>query len=281
LARAQADRVVSLFGARLPELEIELLVVETQGDRDQERPLRELGRVGIFAKEIQLALLEGRADVAVHSAKDLPSTTPEGLELVAVPERLDPADVLVGRSLSGLGPGATVATGSPRREALLRSLRPDLNIVELRGNMARRLGQVGSGGIDAVMTAQAALERLGMVELVAERLDPLVFTPQVGQGALALECRSGDPLSGLVAQLDDGLTHGCLEAERSFLASLGAGCSTPAGAWCVAAQGSFTLRAVMAGPQSGRLSRFEQAGQDPSALGAAAAQALGPAAQSS
>ena len=132
----------------------------------------------------------------MHSAKDLPSATPDGLELACVPERRDPADVLVGRSLAGLGPGATVATGSPRRRALLLERRPDLRVVGLRGNMATRLVDAGRDGVDAVVAAAAALERLGEHELVAERLDPAWFVPQVGQGALALEVasrRRGDP----------------------------------------------------------------------------------------
>src|SRR5271168_4163992 len=179
---------------RLAELgvESELVLVETRGDREQDVELATLGGQGVFAVEIQRALLRNEADVAVHSAKDLPSTTPEGLRLVSVPQRLDPADVLVGRSLAGLGPGATVATGSPRRRALLLERRPDLTIVPLRGNMATRLGVARTNGVDAVVAAAAALERMAVSHLVSERLDPAWFVPQVGQGALALEARSDD-----------------------------------------------------------------------------------------
>jgi hydroxymethylbilane synthase len=255
-------------------LEVELVVVETSGDRELDAPLSELGGQGIFVKEVQRALLDVNADLAVHSAKDLPSTTPEGLELVAVPPRADSADALVGRSLAGLGPGATVATGSPRRRSLLRSLRPDLNLVELRGNMATRLAAAGSGGVDAVVAAVAALDRLGQRELVAERLEPEIFTPQVGQGALAIEARADDTRTlELLAAIDDASSHRCLDAERAFLVGIGAGCTVPAGAWCTEDEGVLRLRAVFERPD-GSMARFEQLGTAPGALGRAAATEL-------
>jgi hydroxymethylbilane synthase len=254
---------------------VELVIVETAGDRDRSAPLSEIGGQGIFAKEVQQALLDDLADVAVHSAKDLPSSSPPGLELSAVPERVDPADALVGRSLAGLGPGATVATGSPRRRALLLDLRPDLNVVELRGNMATRFAQAGQGGVDAVVAAVAALERLGQRELLAERFDPLSFTPQVGQGAIALETRIADSAGELVSLVDDPDAHRCLEAERAFLVAIGAGCSVPAGAWCRDEEGELVLRAVMADDR-GRLHRSERRGTAPLLLGLAAAEELAP-----
>ncbi|HEV7958255.1 MAG TPA: hydroxymethylbilane synthase, partial [Acidimicrobiales bacterium] len=213
-------------------LESELVLVETRGDRELDVDLATIGGQGVFAVEIQRAVLVGEADVAVHSAKDLPSVTPEGLVLASVPRRLDPRDVLVGRSLAGLGPGATVATGSPRRRALLLERRPDLNVVALRGNMARRLATVGKGGVDAVVAAMAALERLDELTLASEALDPQWFIPQVGQGALALEARVDDlDTQEALAPLNDVPSHRALLAERSFLAELGAGCSIPAGAY--------------------------------------------------
>ena len=267
LAIAQADRVASQLRHVYPEMVVENVIISTTGDQDTTTPLSQSGGQGIFVKEIQLALLNGEADVAVHSAKDLPSLPPEGLELISVPERLDPADVLVGRSLEGLAPGACVATGSPRRKALLSTLRPDLHIVELRGNMATRLSLPGSKGVDAIVTAAAALSRLGQEALIAERFDPLTFTPQVGQGAIGLECRIGDPLGELVRVIDDVHAHRCLDAERSFLATLGAGCMIPAGAWCVAEEHELVLRAVMFNEQSHVLERHELRGNDPVALG--------------
>ena len=216
LAIAQARLVVE----RLSVLDVDSQLVEvvTQGDRQRDVSLDEIGGQGVFAVEVQRAVLDGRADVAVHSAKDLPSVTPDGLMLAAVPERRDAADVLVGRSLAGLGPGATVATGSPRRRALLLERRPDLNVVGLRGNMATRLASAGRDGVDAIVAAAAALERLGQRDLVAERLDPAWFVPQVGQGAIALETRVDDAVTrGVLARFDLVGDHRCLRAERAFL----------------------------------------------------------------
>lgn len=180
-------------------------------------------------KEIEEAVLVGRADVAVHSAKDLPSTTAEGLVLGAFPRRADPRDALVGARLWDLEPGSAVATGAARRRCQLAWLRPDLSFVGLRGNIGTRLGRVPPGG--AVVVAMAALERLGQLGVVAEALDPLTVVPQVGQGSLALECREGDAwtLEALVPLDDTGTRHE-VEAERSFAAALGAGCDVPVGA---------------------------------------------------
>lgn len=249
-------------------IETEIVALETDGDRRLDVPLTEIAGQGVFAAEVQYAVLEGRADVAVHSAKDLPSVTPDGLELTCVPERRDVADVLVGRSLAGLGPGATIATGSPRRRALLAERRPDLNFVELRGNMATRLAAVESSGVDAVVAAAAALERLGWLDRVSERLDPEWCTPQVGQGALALEIRRDDArtrelLSGLNS-VDD---FACVTAERAFLAELGAGCAIPAAAYATILGHTLTLRGTMAAPDGTRVVRTRQSGEDPEALG--------------
>ena len=274
LAVLQAESVAKQLAKAHGGLTVELVIVETAGDKNRTDPLRVLGGQGIFAKEIQRAVLEGDADVAVHSAKDLPSVTPEGLELVAIPERLDAADVLVGKSLEGLGPGATVATGSPRRAALLQSLRPDLSIVELRGNMATRLSMPGTNGIDAIVTARAALIRLQSESLIGERLDPMVFTPQVAQGALALECRYGDAAGELVRVLDLPDAHRCIAAERAFLSAMGAGCTIPAGAWCVDVGGTLTIRAVMFNEVEHLLERHELQGKDPVSLGTSVAQAF-------
>jgi hydroxymethylbilane synthase len=244
LALIQAE----LVQKKLRELgrESELVLVETSGDKDTSASLVSLGGRGIFAVEIQTALLRGEADVAVHSAKDLPSITPEGLMLACVPERRDAADVLVGKSLAGLGPGATVATGSPRRAALLLERRPDIRIVELRGNMATRLSKPGTGGIDAVVAAAAALERLAQQELCAERLDTEWFVPQVGQGALALEAREVDNETiAVLSELNDSVAYDCVRAERAFLAELGTGCSIPAGAYATFDDGQISLRGVM------------------------------------
>ncbi len=249
-------------------VECELVEVVTDGDQRHDVPLEVLGGQGVFAIEIQRALLEGAADVAVHSAKDLPSATPDGLLLSCVPERRDPADVLVGRSLAGLGPGATVATGSPRRRALLLERRPDLNVVGLRGNMAARLAQAGHDGVDAVVAAAAALERLGEGDLVSERLDPTWFVPQVGQGALALETRADDNASASpLAALNDEGAMTALRAERAFLRELGSGCTIPAGAHAIVSGDEVKLRAVMLAVDGTRSVRAVLVGADPEALG--------------
>jgi hydroxymethylbilane synthase len=207
----------------------ELVFVETGGDRDQTAPLHEIGGLGVFVKEVQQAVLEGRADLAVHSAKDLPSQSTPGLTIGAFCVRRDPADALVGASLTDLAPGATVATGSVRRRAQLAAVRPDLEFVELRGNIGRRLEQTPPGG--SIVMAVAALQVLGLVDLVAERLDPATFVPAAGQGCVAVECRTGDVgAEEVVRAVDDLGTRRAVTVERAVLAELGSGCSLPVGA---------------------------------------------------
>ena len=192
LALVQAALVAEAvtLSARPSAISFELVVVETAGDVQRERPIGEIGGQGVFVKEVEQALLEERADLAVHSAKDLPSVSgADGLCIVAVPERGDPRDALVGLPMGELGPGARVASGAPRRRAQLAWLRPDLRFQELRGNIATRLAKVPEGG--AVVVAYAALQRLGLAEMAAEVLSLSTMMPQVGQGALAVQCRGG------------------------------------------------------------------------------------------
>ncbi|HVC69654.1 MAG TPA: hydroxymethylbilane synthase [Acidimicrobiales bacterium] len=229
LARWQAARVAGLIGALPGAPDCELVVLQTTGDRLSEVPVDQLGGQGAFVTEIQEAVRSGRADVAVHSAKDLPSTTPAGLVLGCIPERADPRDALVGSSLADLPAGGRVATGSVRRRAQLAWLRPDLTFVELRGNMARRLERAGREGAGVV--AVAALERLGLTAEIAEVLETGTLLPQVAQGALAGECREDDAgTRELLAGIDDLVAHRAVTAERAFLAALGSGCSLPVGA---------------------------------------------------
>jgi hydroxymethylbilane synthase len=271
LAVAQANRVAAMLTSHTLDLNVEIVVVETTGDRRTDVPLHEIGGQGVFVAEVQRAVLDGRADAAVHSAKDLPSTPPPGLLLAAVPERVDPADVLVGRSLAGLGPGALVATGSPRRRQLLAELRPDLAFTELRGNMATRLAAPGTRGIDAVVAASAALLRLGLVDQVAERLDPEVVTPQVGQGAIAIEAAPDCSSLEWFFDIDDAVAHRCVDAERAFLATLGAGCTAPVGAWCTEEAGRLTLRGMLYNEDAGEVVRYTMDGASPEPLGVAVA----------
>lgn len=266
LALIQARAVQARLGEH--GVETELVLVVTGGDRDATTDLATLGGQGIFALEVQRAVLEGRADAAVHSAKDLPGATPEGLVLAAVPERHDAADALVGTTLAGLGPGATVATGSPRRRALLLERRPDLNVIALRGNMATRLAAAGRDGVDAVVAARAALERLGEQRLMAERLDPIWFVPQVGQGALAVEARREDEATrAALAAIEDPAAAREVRAERAFLVELGAGCAIPVGAHALARGSEVTIHGVMIAPDGTTSVRDQASGEDPEALG--------------
>jgi hydroxymethylbilane synthase len=226
-ARTQAEGVADAL--RATGASVELVLVDTTGDRRQDVPLHVIGGQGVFVKEVQYAVLDGRADLAVHSAKDLPSVAQEGLTIGAFCARRSPADAMIGSTLGGLAPGATVATGSVRRRAQLRRARPDLEFVELRGNIHTRLGKVPPGG--AIVMAVAALEILGLTELVAEELDPAEFVPAVGQGCVAVEARDDDDaVHAALAAIDDEGTRRDVTVERAFLAELGSGCSLPVGA---------------------------------------------------
>lgn len=258
-----------------PALVVEPVVVHTTGDRQLDVPLDRLGGQGAFAKEVQWAVADGRAEVAVHSAKDLPSITPDGMLLAAVPLRADPRDALVGNTLAELPPGATVATGSARRRAQLANARPDLTFVELRGNMGTRLSRAEDGSVDAVVVSVAALERLGWSARVAEVLPISVMLSQVGQGALALECRVDDgATAALLRAVDDADGHRALVAERAFLAAAGGSCSVPVGALAEPVAGGLRLRAMVASGDGRVLLRAERTGDDPEALGAGLARHL-------
>lgn len=229
-ARTQATLIGDSLIARRPGLDVELVLVDTMGDRRTDVPLHTIGGQGVFVKEVQSAVLDGRADIAVHSAKDLPSAITTGLTIGAFAARRDPRDVLVGRSLSDLPVGATVATGSVRRRSQLEALRPDLTFVELRGNIPTRLEKIPPGG--AIVMAAAALEILQWTERVSEFLDVDTMVPAVGQGCVAVECRIDDPVTRDVLSLvDDAATRASIERERAFLGELGSGCSLPVGAY--------------------------------------------------
>ncbi|MBW3669110.1 MAG: hydroxymethylbilane synthase [Actinobacteria bacterium] len=240
LARWQAAHVASLLG-----VEVELVVVETTGDQRQDVPIWEIGGTGVFVKEVQAAVLDGRADFAVHSAKDLPSEGHPSLVIAAVPERGDPRDALVGSSLDALPPGGVVATGSVRRRVQLAERRPDLTFAGLRGNIDTRLRKAAD--YDAVVMAVAALQRLGRESAVAEVLSVDVMLPQVAQGALAVECRADDEATAAVlAGIEHAASRQAVDAERAFLAALGGGCDLPVGAYAVVGHdGVLTLRAML------------------------------------
>ena len=268
LARWQADHVAALLRAADPGLDVELVVVETGGDRRLDVPIWELGGKGVFVKEIQTAVLEGHAHVAVHSAKDLPSATPDGLVIAGVPERADVRDALVGGRLADLPEGAVVATGSLRRRAQLAHARPDLRFEGVRGNMATRVDRAGRDGVDAVVVAAAALDRLGWGERIAERLDVDVVLPQVGQAALAVECRADDDdIRCVLERIEHGPTRRAVDAERGFLAELGGDCSLPAAAHATIAGDGLRIRGLVATVDGATVVRHEVSG--PATAGAA------------
>ena len=273
LARFQTGIVSGLL-ADACGVATEPVVVSTTGDRQADTPIHEMGGKGVFVKEVQAAVLDGRADIAVHSAKDLPSSTLEGLVLAAVSRRGDPRDALVGCRLAELRPGATVATGSVRRKAQLAWLRPDLTFAELRGNIATRLKV--AAGFDAIVMAAVALQRLGLEPDVLDVLDPDVFVPQVGQGAIAVECRAGDRnVLERMAAIEHEPSRRAFDAERAFLAELGGDCSLPAGAHANDAPGGgLELTGLLASIDGRRLIRDTRRGRDPETLGRAVARHL-------
>jgi hydroxymethylbilane synthase len=274
LALAQAQTVADRLAAADAAEIVELVVVRTTGDVESELPVERLSGQGVFVKEVQMAVLEGRADLAVHSAKDLPAETPPGLVLACVPERIDPRDVLVGSTLDGLPPGARVATGSVRRRAQLSWLRPDLTFVELRGNMRTRLDR--SRTVGAGVLAMAALVRLGLAGEADDVLATTTMLPQAGQGALAVECREDDDAVGaLLSRLDDDDAHRALRAERAYLRALGGGCTLPVGALAgPSAEGGLAMKAMLATGDGRVLLRAEATGDDPDELGTSLATAL-------
>ncbi len=247
LARWQAQRIVELLDAPA-----ELVVIATEGDRRSDVPIHELGGTGVFVKEVQAALLDGRADVAVHSAKDLPSETPPGLVLAAIPERGDPRDALVGCSFDALPRGARVGTGAVRRRAQLAHARPDLEFGELRGNLDTRLARASD--YDAVVVAVAALERLQLRPDELHPLDTAFMLPQVAQGALAVECRDGDERAlEALGRIDSVGLHREIAAERAFLTGIGGGCSLPCGALARTSSGGALVLDVLLASLDGRV----------------------------
>ncbi|MBW2382622.1 MAG: hydroxymethylbilane synthase [Deltaproteobacteria bacterium] len=259
LALAQAswaaERIASALG-----VDTELVVVSTMGDRIQDVSLAKIGGKGLFIKEIEETLLAGEADVAIHSAKDLPAEIAEGCVLAAFPERADPRDALVCReptaTLRGLPKGARVGTGSTRRTALLRAARPDLEIVPLRGNVPTRIAKIESDDLAAVVLACAGLDRLGRADAISERIATDVMLPAVCQGMLALEGRAGEALCDDLAVLTSDVNATAAVAERSFLKRLGGDCTIPLAAHCeVSEDGGIQLRGLVASLDGERIAR--------------------------
>jgi hydroxymethylbilane synthase len=271
-AQAVADRLAAEAG-----VEVKLVTITTQGDRDQTSPLDSLGGQGVFVAALREAVLSGEVDVAVHSLKDLPTTPEPGLRLAAIPLREDPRDAVVARdglTLGELPAGSRVGTGSPRREAQINALGLGLDVVPIRGNVDTRLGKVASGEYDAVVVALAGLTRLGRADEATELLDPIQVLPAPGQGALACECRADDDATAqILAVLDDADTRSAVTAERSLLATMEAGCAAPVGALADVVSGDggdeLWLRGVVADVSGANLVRLSATGSpsDPAAVG--------------
>ncbi|NNN20475.1 MAG: hydroxymethylbilane synthase [Acidimicrobiales bacterium] len=263
LAMWQATFVKDQIENAFPGSACSFVPVETIGDKKGETSLAEIRGIGVFATEVRQAVAEGLADIAVHSAKDIPADSYPGLEIACVPKRGDPRDVLVGSKLADLNLNATVATGSQRRKSQLKKLRPDLNFVDLRGNISTRLAKIPENG--AILMAYVALLRLNLLEDNIVDLLPIdIFTPQVGQGALACECVSiNGELQELLHQIDDEVSHAEVAAERSFLSAMGGGCTSAIGAYCGEVDGyvqscegsRFNMQAMLANEDGSLLVR--------------------------
>ena len=262
LARLQTDLVAAVLDG-----DVEAVVVQTTGDRQADLPIWQMGGQGVFVKEVQAAVLDGRADFAVHSAKDLPSSSPEGLVIAAVPERDDPRDALVGSTFDGLPVGGRVATGSVRRRAQLAWVRSDLTFAGLRGNIETRLAKAAE--FDAVVIATAALRRLGKSHLIGEVMDPSLMLPMIGQGALAVECRTEDSaVLERLAMVDHRPSRLAVEAERAYLREIGEGCQLPVGALATVGAGEvLTLTGMIASLDGHVVLRERASGDDPLELG--------------
>jgi hydroxymethylbilane synthase len=257
--------------------QVELVVITTTGDRVLDRRLEAVGGKGAFLKEIEEAMVAGGIDLAVHSLKDVPTALPEGLSLCAILERADPRDALVsgGARLADLPKGARVGTTSLRRRALVASMRPDVVLEDLRGNVDTRINRLREGRFDAILLAMAGLTRLGRVGEVTEALDPRTFVPAPGQGAVALECRDADArVREAVAPLDHPPTARAVAAERAFLAALGGGCNVPLGAHAFAARDGLDLVGFVAAKDGSVFLRGEARGEDPAETGRSLASQL-------
>ena len=264
LAVWQTERVIEFLRARHPDLAYEVRIISTQGDRDKETPLSVIGGQGVFIKELESAILSGEIDCAVHSLKDLPSLLPDNLLLAAILDRHDPRDVLVSKhpgGIAALPDGATVGTSSRRRIVQLRQARPDLNAIELRGNIDTRTAKVlaEDGPYDAGILAAAGLLRMGRDDVVGEMLDPGLFTPAPGQAALAVECREDDLATrALLAAIHDHDTAAAVEVERAFLRGVGGGCRSPIGAYAELSGHHVRLRAMIASEDLEQVERIDQ-----------------------
>ena len=279
LSLAQAEEVAAPLRQRFPDRRFEITTLSTAGDRDRRSSLASLGR-GAFVKEIEVALLDGRTDMAVHSAKDVPADLPDGLTLAGTVARQDPRDVLVDRwslPLDELPPGARIGTSSPRRTAQVKARRPDVELIPIRGNVGTRLEKATGPDYDGVVLAAAGLARLGRLDEIAEYLPVDVCTPDVGQGTLAVEVREDDrELIDMMEQIDHAPTSITLRAERAFLALLSGGCTAPIAAYARVEGARLRIASMAATPDGARIWRRdgEWTADQPEEAGRRMAQAL-------
>jgi len=280
LALWQAEHVAALLRAAHPGLTVELVPMSTRGDEVLDRPLAAIGGKGLFLKELEVAMLEGRADLAVHSLKDVPAELEPGFTLPAILPRADPADAFVSNryhDLAALPAGARVGTSSLRRQAQLRAVRPDLQLLDLRGNVGTRLAKLDADGYDAIVLACAGLERLGLAARISSLLVAPDWLPAPGQAAIAIEARDDQPaVLELLRALDDLDTRLTVGAERAMNHALGGSCSVPVGAWCVRTERGLHLRGLVGDAHGGQLLHAQAEGPDhaPEALGRTVADAL-------
>jgi len=272
LALWQAEHVKARLEKVHAGLEVELLAMTTRGDELLDQRLDTVGGKGLFIKELESALLDGRAELAVHSMKDVPADMPPGFEIAAILEREDPRDAFIShkfRTLAELKKGAVLGTSSLRRAAQIKERHPDIELKLLRGNVETRLAKLDRGEYDAIILAVAGLVRLGLARRIGERLAPDTSLPAPGQGAIGIECMSGrGDVRALVAPLADAPTAACVRAERAVSFGLGGSCSLPLGAYAEYAKGKIRLRALVAAEDGQRVVRAESTGEDPEALGA-------------
>lgn len=277
LALWQAEHVAALLRGAYPGLDVELVPMSTKGDQILDRSLAAIGGKGLFIKELEIAMEEGRADLAVHSMKDVPAELPDGFVIGAVLERADPHDALLTtryKGLDDLPAGARIGTSSLRRQAQLLALRPDVRIEGLRGNVGTRLKRLDDGELDAIVLACAGLVRLGWEARITARLDTRVSLPAVGQGVIGIECRGDDTTTlGLLGALEHAATRTAIHAERAFSGTLGGSCQSPIAAHARLTNGTLHLEGLVAEPDGSRLLRDSLEGPtgSPEALGAALA----------
>lgn len=280
LARLQTDLALNAIQAKFPGLSFEIIAVKAMGDKNQQTPLAELGGRGVFVKELEDALLDGRVDFVVHSLKDLPTEMIQGLSLAATLERADPRDVLVSKNKMTFGelpPGSRVATSSRRRAAQLAALRNDVEFIDIRGNIQTRLRKFDEGQCDAMVLAAAGLLRLQLEDRISQFFEVDVSTPAVGQGALAIECRSDDSeVFSILHTINEEDVSTCTQAERAFLNTMGGGCSVPVGAIARIIADQIELSACVASVDGSKVLRKEHRGptNDPEKVGFELAQTM-------